>query len=209
MSDVPTMNEGQGVLDPVTEQVAVVDGTAAQTGDALADLEPGFDINDEWPTRGPRRGLRLRVPTAILLALLIAVSCVWGGAALQRHESASSTSGLPSFLTSGSGGFRPPGASAGTGSPAAFGGGGAASGTVTVVAGNTLWVTTASGGLVKVVLGSSTSYTRDAKSTKAGLKPGDTVVVQGTKSKNGSVAASSVAATAAGVRSTAALGPTG
>jgi hypothetical protein len=68
---------------------------------------------------------------------------------------------------------------------------------VTTIEGSTLYVTTSSGSLVKVILGKSTTYTRDAKSTVSAIQPGDTVVVQGTTAKNGTVAATSVADTAA------------
>ncbi len=73
---------------------------------------------------------------------------------------------------------------------------------MTTIEGNTLYVTTASGGLVKVMLGTSTTYTREAKSTASAMQPGDTVIVQGTKEKNGTVVATSVADTAAGVSAT-------
>jgi len=49
------------------------------------------------------------------------------------------------------------------------------------------------------MLGKSTTYTREAKSTASAMQPGDTVIVQGTTAKNGTVAATSVADTAAGV----------
>ena len=58
---------------------------------------------------------------------------------------------------------------------------------------------TSSGSLVKVTLDGSTAVTRNAKASQAGLRPGDTVVVQGATANNGSVTATSVAATAAGV----------
>jgi len=50
-----------------------------------------------------------------------------------------------------------------------------------------------------LMLGASTTYTREAKSTASAMQPGDTVIVQGTTGKNGTVVATSVADTAAGV----------
>jgi hypothetical protein len=67
------------------------------------------------------------------------------------------------------------------------------------VKGTTLYVTNASGNLVEVTLTPSTTVTRNAKTSLSGLAPGDTVVVQGTTAKNGTVTAASVAATAQGV----------
>ncbi len=99
-------------------------------------------------------------------------------------------------------------AATGGGGFGGFGGGGfassaAATGTISVVDGNTLYVLTATGSLVKVTLTPSTTITRNADATAVDLRPGDTVVVQGTTSPNGNVSATSVAATAPGVSSTA------
>ena len=216
--DYPTTSEVPVVASPPTEPVAAVD-LPPTTSDGAESFEPDFGTGtdaDEWPSRGPSRSLRLRLPTAILLAMLIALGGIWGGAALQRDHgtSAGASSGFPSFPggASGTPSFLRGAAGGSSGStsgvPAAFGGG-AASGTVTVIQGNTVWVTTASGSLVKVILGSSTTYTRNAKSTESALRPGDTVVVQGTKSKTGNVAATSVAATASGVTASNGFGGAG
>jgi len=150
---------------------------------------------DEWPARGPATGLRLGWPAAVLFALLLAGGGLWGGAALQRSQGSSSSSLASTFasrLASARGGTSP------------FGGAGSSSssattGTVTEIKGSTLYITNSSGNLVEIALSSSTAVTRDAKSTLGNLKPGDTVVVQGTKAKNGTVTASSVSATADGV----------
>ena len=75
-----------------------------------------------------------------------------------------------------------------------------------MVDGDVLYVLTSTGGLVKVTLGASTSITRNEKSPAIGLRPGDTVVVQGSTARNGNVAASSVAATAPGVSSAGGFG---
>jgi hypothetical protein len=75
---------------------------------------------------------------------------------------------------------------------------------VTDIIGSTLYVTTASGNLVAVTVGTNATVDRNAKSSLAALQPGDTVTVQGTKAKDGSVTASSVSATQAGVSSGAA-----
>ena len=82
-----------------------------------------------------------------------------------------------------------------------FGSGGATTGTVTDVIGKTLYITSSSGSLVKVTLGPSATVTRNATSSLADLKIGDTVIVEGVKTKSGAVTASSISATAAGVSS--------
>ncbi len=170
-----------------------------QRAGQLGGDETDIGDEDEWPMRSPRPGLRLKYPTAVLLALLIGAGGLWGGAALQRAHGTSGTASAASnfarlFSSRGSSGTARGGFSGFSGASA-----GAAAGIVTTIEGNTLYVTTASGGLVKVMLGTSTTYTRVAKSTASAMQPGDTVIVQGTKEKNGTVAATSVADTAAGV----------
>ncbi len=183
-----------------TEQVpAVSSGGGDQGSDELSELFEGE--SDEWPTQGPARGLRLPWPVAGLLVLLLAFGGLWAGAYMQRSSSSSSSStspfggsfSLPSGVATGRGAAGPggfPGASSsGT------------SGTVTDIIGSTLYVTTASGDLVAVTVGTNTTVNRNAKSSLAALQPGDTVTVQGTKAKDGSVTAASVSATQAGVSS--------
>jgi hypothetical protein len=181
MTDIP-------IHDQPTRQLAVVD-----------------DGDDLWPVQGRRAGIRLRLPTAILATLLIAGISFWGGSILQKHQGSSGTSAaatgagsLAAFRNanrarSASSGAPAAGASAGSSNGAA--------GTLTVLQGDTLWVTTSTGSLVKVKLTNATTVTRNAASTKQALRPGDTVVVQGATAKNGTVSASSVSATAKGVSS--------
>jgi hypothetical protein len=169
--------------------------------------------DDEWPVRGPSKGIRLAVPTAALIAVALVAAGFWGGSTLQKNHGSSSGGGgganAAAFLNRLRGAT---GASGATGATGTGGTGGfsfptsAATGTVSVVDGNVLYVLTSSGSLVKVTLGTSTSITRNAKSTPADLRPGDTVVVQGSTAQNGDVTATSVAATAPGVSSTGGFG---
>jgi hypothetical protein len=168
----------------------------------LAAPEDGDDL---WPVQGRRAGIRLRLPTAILATLLVAGIGFWGGSYLQKHQGSSGTTAA----ATGAGAFAafrnararsaPAGATPATGAGSSTSNG--AAGTLTVLQGNTLWVTTSTGSLVKVKLTTATTVTRNAASTKQSLRPGDTVVVQGATAKNGTVSASSVAATAKGVSS--------
>jgi hypothetical protein len=142
----------------------------------------------------------MSVPTVVLLGLLIAAGGIWGGAALQRsHGTTAGTSSRASTLASLFGGRG--------GTPGGFTGGGAAAlagattGTVTEVTGSTLYVTDASGALVKVTVGPAATVSRNAKAALGSLQVGDTVVVQGPKANDGSVTATSVSATEAGVTS--------
>ncbi|MDP9259625.1 MAG: hypothetical protein M3Q31_24165, partial [Actinomycetota bacterium] len=78
-----------------------------------------------------------------------------------------------------------------------------------VISGKTLYLTSPSGAIVKATLTGSTTYSRNAKVTKASLKPGDTAIVQGAKNSAGVVVATSISATAKRVPSTAAGLPGG
>ena len=193
---------GELRLDETAQVPAVSSGGADQVSDELSALFEGE--SDEWPTQGPAKGLRLPWPVAGLLVLLLAFGGLWAGAYMQRSSSSSSSSASP---FGGSFSF-PGGAASGRGTGGAGGFPGASSsgtaGTVTDIIGSTLYVTTASGSLVAVTVGTNATVDRNAKSSLAALQPGDTVTVQGTKAKDGSVTASSVSATQAGVSSGAA-----
>jgi hypothetical protein len=186
--------------DETTEQPTIVSG-GPPVPDGLVDSPP-LGGDDDWPTSVPRRGIRLGFPAAALIALLVAAAGFWGGAALQKSHGTSSSSAA-SGLAARFRGAAAPGAT-GAGPGAGFGGGAAGTtGTISVVDGKTLYVLTSTGSLVKVTLGASTAVTRNAKTAAADLRPGDTVVVQGATRAGGNVSATSVAATAPGVASTA------
>lgn len=164
-----------------TSSVSAADG--AQTLDDSA-----------WPRQASATRIKLSPTAALLGVALIAALGVWGGAELQKRHGASSpaaASGLPTgfpgrFGNNGTG-------TTGTGAPTA--------GTVTVISGKTLYLTSSSGAIIKVKLTAKTTYTRTARSASTGLKPGDTAIVQGAKNTAGTVVATSVTATAKGVRS--------
>lgn len=190
---------GELCLDETAPVITASSGGADHASnelDALFEGEP-----DEWPTQGPAKGLRLPWPVAGLLVLLLAFGGIWAGAYMQRSSSSSTSASSPfggSFTIPG-------GVASGRGTVGAGGLPGASSsgtaGTVTDIIGSTLYVTTASGSLVAVNVGTNTTVNRNAKSSLSALQPGDTVTVQGTKAKDGTVTASSVSATQAGVSS--------
>jgi Domain of unknown function (DUF5666) len=190
-------------LDHPTQEIAVTRPDRRPAPGPGGTGEPPWDAgvtddDDEWPDRGPRQGIRMSVPTVALFGLLIAAGGIWGGAALQRSQGTSS--GSSAAASSFASLFRNRGGTTGGGGFAAALAG-ATSGTVTEVQGSTLYVTNSSGALVKVTVGPSATVDRNAASSLGSLQVGDTVIVQGTKASNGSVTASSVSATAAGVTS--------
>lgn len=183
------------------------DDSLDDAGDSADDYADGAD--DAWPRPSDRKGVRMRLPSVVLLALLIAAGGFWGGAVVQKHDGTSATPSASSLASAARRAFAPS-SSAGRGGSARAGGfpgggggifssGGATVGEVTAIKGSTLYVTTSTGKLVKVAIGSSTTITENAKTTLSGLKAGDSVVVTGSTAKNGTVTARSVAATQQGL----------
>jgi len=165
--------------------------------------------DDELGQLLAERAPRTRLPwvTGVLVAaILLSVGYVAGGYHY-RHTS-SSSSGFPAAGGLGArqgafGGFGnggPPGAStgtgAGTGTAAGTGtqpaGGGATIGTVKLVDGNNIYLTSASGATIKVTLAKGGTVTVSKKGTLADLTPGTPVVVVGATASDGTVNASAV-----------------
>jgi hypothetical protein len=161
------------------------------------------DADEEWVSQ-TTHGIRLGMPVAALLAVVLVAAGFWAGAELQKNQGgpSSSLAGLAARFRGAAGA----GATGATGSTASRFGGfastAAASGTISVVDGNTLYVDdTVTGSVVKVTLTKSTTITRNADAAPIDLRPGDTVTVQGATGSRGTVAATSVSATAPGVSS--------
>jgi hypothetical protein len=156
------------------------------------------DESEEWPQHASSKGFRAPWFVAVLSALLLVVAGLWLGAFLQRGQSSSSSSSFSSLFATGSG------SASGLSGFSAIAKAQAkqTSGTVTDIMGNTLYVTTSSGSLIAVKVSPSTMVDRNASTTIAGLKPGDTVTVQGKKEKGGTVKATSISDTQKGVTST-------
>ena len=145
----------------------------------------------ELPVR-PRR--RLVTPVrATLAAGLIAAAGFLGGVEVQKSQggSSSNSSGPPAAFSGG-----PPGGGAGG---AGFGGqqqSNATVGSIRSKDGSTLYVEDSSGNTVKVKTTSNSKVTRAASSSTGAIHPGDSVVIQGTKSSSGVVTATQITATA-------------
>jgi hypothetical protein len=221
----PVTEELPAVAD-WTAAVAPVPATAtAHEGAEMLAIAPwdqeSDDVDLEWATQTVSKRVRLKMPTAILTGLLIAAVAFWGGAAVQRGQG-TGTTGLASRLgaagaggtaaatgtggttgAAGAGAGATSGATGAGGASSAFGAAAtsAATGSVTVVDGDILYVTNVAGNIIKVVIPQYATITRNAKATASVLLPGDTVVVQGSTAKDGTVTAASIRATAAGVSS--------
>jgi hypothetical protein len=140
-------------------------------------------MSSELPVR-PRRRAVNPVSVSLLGVLLVAAGFI-GGVEVQKRDGGSTNAAARFPTRSFTGG----------------GGGAAAASDATVgqvanVHGRTLYVTAADGTTVKVKTNANTKVTRNAVSKVKRVHPGDTVVVQGSKSAGGTVKASRVSATA-------------
>lgn len=141
-----------------------------------------------------RRRKRLPKLTLALLAAVLAGAVFIGGVEVQKHYGKASTSsnaaaGFPAAFAA-----RAAGAGGAGVNPAAFlgGGGGATSGTVTLIKGRALYVTDASGNTVLVHTTATSRFTKSITASRRTVHPGDTVTVTGSQNKDGSVAARQV-----------------
>jgi Cu/Ag efflux protein CusF len=137
--------------------------------------------------------------TAILGIGLLAAATFLAGIEAQKQWGGSSSNGLSgraAAFAAANGGARPV-ATGAQGAPRANGGffgragGGFTSGTVKLVQGSTIYVTTSDGNVVKVTVPGSATITKSVTEKVSGIKPGDTVTAIGTTS-NGVVKAATV-----------------
>jgi hypothetical protein len=173
--------------------------------------------SEEPPPPPIVRPKRRKLPIATMILALAAVGGIgfYSGVRVEKNQitpTASSRTGSTAFnFGSGSNAANrssataspSPGASAapgGTGGSGTFGGattttGGAANivGTVTVIQGDTLYVTeTSTGDVVKVTTSDGTTVTKTDTGTVKDLAPGETVVIRGVQSSDGVYAAQTV-----------------
>jgi Domain of unknown function (DUF5666) len=178
--------------------------------------EDDWDVVDEERDDGslpPRRRRQLVTPvSAGLAAVLVAALGFIGGVQVQKHADkggSGSANGAQAALASARGG----GGGGGTGARGGFGGGrglpgasgaganGQSAPTIGSVAnknGRTLYVKDSDGNTVKVKTTSHSKINRTASTSAGAIHPGDTVIVQGTKSSSGTITATQINATASG-----------
>jgi hypothetical protein len=155
--------------------------------DDMAALEDGAPVDDtsvyfrDLPVAPVgRRRFGPGVLTSVLVLGLVGGLAFLGGVKLQQHRTPAAGAGF----AAGAGG-RPGGAGAGTVA-------GVTAGTVKLVDGSSIYVTDQSGNVTKVTTTSSSKVTRADEATVGDVRPGDTVLVQGTPSSNGTVVATQV-----------------
>src|SRR5215467_15583726 len=123
-------------------------------------------------------------PIVTLAGLLIVLVGFIGGVVVEKHWG--TVNGQGATASSPSGG---PFGNGGTGGPQA---GGAASGTVKMVDGTTVYVTTASGEVVIVKTTNTTTVNAETAGAVKDLKVGDSVTITGTTATDGSMTATQI-----------------
>jgi len=148
------------------------------------------DAGDVWPTAGPAKGLRVRLPVAIACLAVVGLAGAAGGAALKKPSSttaaqAGAVGGNRAAGANGAAGMNgaagangavgPNGATARLGGP-----GGGVVGTVTKVDGNTITVTQRDGTTATVVMSSDTAVSKTVSGSVSDLTAGTSIAVRGT-----------------------------
>jgi hypothetical protein len=181
------------------------------------DTIPDYDLDDDWDAddeplpKRPRRRLVTPISATLAGALMAALGFI-GGVEVQKGQDEGGTgsggngSAFASAGGAGSGrGFNRGGRSA-NGAPQFGGGPGGAQSNATIGSvankkGSTLYVKDSDGNLIRVKTNSHSKINRTASTSSGAIHPGDTVIVQGTRAKNGTVTATQVNASAAGATS--------
>jgi hypothetical protein len=179
----------------------------------MSDITP--DPDDELPEFAPRTRRRAHKLTFVLAGLALAAAGFYAGVLTQKHEDhgktgssnsalAAAFAGRRSAAGAGAGGAGAAGATTGTGGAntgrGGFGGfgGNRTTGTVKFVDGANVYITDASGNVVKVVTTDASAITKLAAGTAKDIAPGQTVTVTGTTNADGTVSATGLVVVPAG-----------
>jgi hypothetical protein len=181
------------------------------------DTMSDYDLDDDWQAdeealpKRPRRRFVTPISAALAGALVGALGFI-GGVEVQKGQddgNSGGSGGAQTALAQGAGGATRGGSSRGGGTggggPQANGPGGAQSnatvGSVANKKGSTLYVKDSDGNTIRVKTTSHSKINRTASTTAGAIHPGDTVIVQGSKSSSGTITATQINATAAGATS--------
>jgi hypothetical protein len=167
--------------------------------------------DDDEPEFKPRPRRRAHALTFVLAGALLIAGGFYGGVLLQKHEdhksnstAATAASARTRFAaaagtgaTTGGTGTGTGGTGTGTAGRGGFGfgggaGGGAVTGTVKFVDGTNVYITSATGDVVKVLTNDGSALTKTDPATTKDVVPGDTVIVRGTQNSDGSYTATAV-----------------
>jgi len=192
------------------------DGDSNGNGDGVGDLDlldllsTPLDDDAELTavlTRRPRA--KLPSMTLLLAAIVVASAGFLGGALVGKHYGSSGSGGLAAefsrFAGAGARASASPGSSSRPGrsgfpggAGGVFGGGNATVGTIKLVDGTTVYVQTTAGDVVQVATSAGTKVTVSSSVPVKDLRPGETVIVEGSKNSSGAIAATSISQTSLG-----------
>ena len=162
-------------------------------------LGDGSDITAVL-TRRPRA--KLPSLTLVLAAIVVASAGFLGGALVGKHYGSSGSSAAAAFSRfAGARASASTGAGSGSsasGRTGAFGAGNATVGTIKLIDGSTVYVQTTAGDIVQVATSAGTKVTVSSTVPVTSLRPGQTVIVEGSKNSSGAVAATSISQTSLG-----------
>ncbi len=146
------------------------------------------DAGDVWPTAGPAKGLRVRIPVAIACLAVVGLAGAAGGAALKKP---SSSTAVQAGAVGGNRAAGANGAAGPNGAAARLGGpGGGVVGTVTKVDGNTITVAQRDGTTATVVMSSDTAVSKTVSGSVSDLTAGASIAVRGTTADGRTIAQS-------------------
>jgi hypothetical protein len=181
-------------------------GNGDSVGDLLDVLSSPIDDGDDLTavlTRRPRA--KLPSLTLLLAAIVVASAGFLGGALVGKHFGSSSSGNLAAAFRglaarpTTSGGSAGTGTGAGTGGRGGlFGGGNATIGTIKLIDGGTVYVQTTAGDIVQLATSAGTRVTLSSTVPVTDLRPGETVIVEGSKNSGGAIAATSISQTSLG-----------
>jgi hypothetical protein len=201
----------------MSQDTETAETASAMSAEELLSIPPQADhLAEELAARPPRSRLP-RATLALGAGVLVAAGFI-GGVLVQKHVGGSSAAsgragafasafagargggtgtgrggfGGGTGSTTGGGGLG--GGGFGGGAGAAGLGGGAISGSVTVVSGDTLYITATNGTVYTVKTSGSTSVSISTSGSLSQLKPGQQVTVSGTQGTGGTVNATKITA---------------
>jgi hypothetical protein len=207
----------------MSESAETAEPGNGQDTDGLLDVLSRPLDNGDGLTAVLARRPRAKLPslTVVLVVVVVASAGFIGGILVGKHYSSSGSpaSRLGAFAAAvaspsaatGSGSRTGPGGGAGggfggargglsgTGGTGGFAEGNATVGTIKLIDGSTIYVTTSAGDIVQVVTSSGTKVTVSSTVPVKDLQPGETVIVEGSKNSSGGVTATSISQSSAGV----------
>jgi hypothetical protein len=203
--------------EPISGPAAEEPGTGNGLDDLLDVLSSPLDDDDAELTAVLTRRPRAKLPslTLVLAAIVVASAGFLGGAMVGKHYGNSSSGNLAAAFSrlaarssasasAGSGGTGSGfggsgfGGSGFGGRGGLFGGGNATVGTIKLIDGGTVYVQTTAGDIVQVATSAGTKVTVSSTVPVKDLRPGETVIVEGSKNSSGAIAATSISQTSLG-----------